>query len=309
MAINDKVGRNSPVDRDFLKKHLKNPVSRVDLITKFCRNKTVLDLGCVNHNVENTEDENWLHGHIRKVASHLIGVDYSLESCRQLNLRGYEVLHGDVTKTLDIHDKFDVIHVGNIIEHLSNFEGLFLNIRRLLKDNGEVLISTANPFYSEQYFYSAIKNDILVNPEHTCWIDPVTLNELGLRYGFNTTDVYWIKEKWFINWVILNGRKQSLDILTGKWIRYSDVTWAEKVITGVSVELVRIFFNKKYQKLLTTQKDDLGWHIYRRVVGRMFQVFWMIYSLLIVKAPINKYELYVSVLKKVGALKNGPVEN
>ncbi len=154
MINNDHTSNNSPINRHFLRKHLKNPISRVDLITNICRNKTVLDLGCVNHNVENTEDESWLHDHIRKVASRVIGIDYSFEACQQLNLRGFNIFHGDVTKPLDINDKFDVIHVGNIIEHLSNFEGLFLNIQRLLKDDGEVLISTANPFYSEQYFYS-----------------------------------------------------------------------------------------------------------------------------------------------------------
>ena len=32
----------------------------------------------------------------------------------------------------------------------------------------------SNPFYREQYFYVAFKNSLIVNPEHTCWIDPLT---------------------------------------------------------------------------------------------------------------------------------------
>ncbi len=107
----------------------------------------------------------------------------------------------------------------------------------------------------------------------------------------------------------MNGNNQSLNILTGKWNRYSEITLIEKIITKVSVVLVRTFFKKKYQKLQITQKDDVGWHIYRRVVGRMFQVFWIIYSVFIIKSPINKYELYVSALKKVSTVKIDPIVN
>ncbi len=52
----EETGRNQPgpteerMDPDILIANLRQPVSRLGLIENYCRNKTVLDLGCVNHN-------------------------------------------------------------------------------------------------------------------------------------------------------------------------------------------------------------------------------------------------------------------
>jgi 2-polyprenyl-3-methyl-5-hydroxy-6-metoxy-1,4-benzoquinol methylase len=196
---------------DLLRAHINRPVSRIEITQQYCRGKSVLDIGCVNHNIQNVDAENWQHGAIIEVATDVLGIDYLQEEVQELAQRGFRVMAADITKPIQLNERFDVIVIGHLIEHLSAFDGLMTNVRKLLKPGGHVLISTPNPFYREQYFYAAFKNSLIVNPEHTCWIDPLTLDQLARRFGLVTTDVYWIQEKWHLGWVIMNSPSRAFD--------------------------------------------------------------------------------------------------
>ena len=63
------------------------------------------------------------------------------------------------------------------------FDGFFENINRLMKDDGILILTTPNPFYRDGFFYAFFKNDILLNPEHTCWIDQKCLSQLIDRFS------------------------------------------------------------------------------------------------------------------------------
>jgi SAM-dependent methyltransferase len=288
------------MDRNTLIKNIKKPVSRFEIVARYCRGKEVLDIGCVNHNTNNTSKDHWLHQQIKSVASICVGVDYLEREVEDLKSRGYNVICADVTHSINLARKFDVIIIGNLIEHLSSFDGLFLNINRLLKDDGCVLISTANPFYSEQYFYSAFKNDIIINPEHTCWIDPVALEQLIQRYKLITQSVYWIKEKWPLSGIICNGEKKSFNILTGVWTSNSTTSFLEKILRPLLLVVFRLVFPNKAKKVLVRcgSTDKVKELLYIRFVGFCFSIFWFIYSLFIIKSRINSYELYIAVIKR-----------
>ena len=283
-----------------LKKHLKHPQSRQEIISEFCSGKVVLDIGCVQHDMSNVDSEEWLHKNVIKVAADTLGVDYLEEAVRELANRGYKIVQGDVTKPLHIDRTFDVIVVGNLIEHLSNFEGLFDNLSRLLKPEGVILISTANPFYSEQYFFSAFKNDIIVNPEHTCWIDPVTLDQLASRFAFETVEVRWVKERWLLSsGVIFHDSRHALDIYTGKWIFQSNEAWQERCFSAICKGLAPfILSQEKLNRLRRLYKNDFGRVLFIAIKGQLFGIYWNVLKLCIPISDINRSELYISILKK-----------
>jgi len=124
----------------MLRAALRRPQSRIEIVREFCRGRSVLDLGCVNHDIENSHSDNWLHKNILDVASEVIGVDYLAPEVELLRQHGYNVILGDVTQPLPLDRTFDVIVVGHLIEHLSGFDGLLTNLRRLLAPGGVVLI-------------------------------------------------------------------------------------------------------------------------------------------------------------------------
>jgi len=276
---------------------LKFPVFRAETILSYCDDKEVLDIGCVEHNIDRTRADEWVHGRIKRAAKKVIGIDYLAEEVNKLKEAGYEVVCADATKPFHIGEQFDVIVVGNLIEHLSDFPGFFSNVTEHLKENGVVLVSTANPFYMEQYFYSAFKNEIMINPEHTCWLDPVALDQLAGRFGFRTEKVYWIKEGWTLSKVICNGESKYYDVLAGKWI-IKKKGLMERVLAPVLHFPVKVLFPGKYEKMRAKYGKDLESMLYIRFIGALFYGFWSLYKRMIISAPINNHELYLSVLKR-----------
>jgi len=286
------------MDRTLLRAYLRNPMSRVEIIREFCRDKVVLDLGCVNHNIENASSEQWLHKTVVEVSREVLGVDFLVDEVEMLRQRGFQVMPGDVTQPLAVDRKFDVIVVGNLIEHLSSFDGLMSNLRRLLAPDGVVLICTANPFFREQYFYSALKNDVIVNPEHTCWIDPVTLDQLSRRFELETVEVRWIKEKWYLSWAIFNGDRQSLDIFTGRWNYCPPRPLLERMVSPCLEMAFRIPLQPSRQlRVRKRYGDDLGRFLYMKLKGVFVDIWWRLRRSVIPTSDINRYEIYMSVLK------------
>ena len=293
------------MDKRLLQAYLKTPKSRLEIIREFCRDKFVLDIGCVHHDIENADNNTWLHKAVVEVAADTLGVDYLENEVAALTQRGYKMVAGDVNKPLEIDRKFDVIVVGNLIEHLSSFEGLLNNLYRLLKTDGVVLISTANPFFREQYFYSALKNDIIVNPEHTCWIDPVTLDQLCRRFELETVEVRWVKEKWYLSDTIFNGERQSIDTFTGRWTFHRPPSLLERIISPWLVMIFRIpLVAERQLRIQKRYGDDLGRYLYLRLKGIFVDIWWWLRRIVIPTSDINRHELFMSVLKLTNNAKN-----
>jgi SAM-dependent methyltransferase len=285
------------MDTSILREYLRHPASRADIVINYCRGKDVLDIGCVHHDVENAQSDAWLHGQIVGVANSVTGVDYLEDEVNQLRKLGYNIISGDVNYALEIDGAFDVVVVGNLIEHLSNFGGLLCNIKRLLKPGGVALISTANPFYREQYFFSAIRNDIIVNPEHTCWIDPLTLEQLCSRFGLKTREVRWVAESWPLSAAIFSGKKRTLSLYTGAWQFSSRRSRLEILAAPFLLLTFRLLVRgKRRNRLIDKYGDDLDRVLYLKVGQFLFGAWWWCRRSVIPTSDINRYELFVSVL-------------
>lgn len=277
---------------------LKTPRSRRDVIIEYCAGRDVLDVGCVNHNITNTQIDGWLHGEIKKVARTLIGIDYLKDEVCALNQGGYSVVCADITKPLPLKNSFDVIVVGNLIEHLSNFEGFWENARTHLRKNGVVLISTPNPFYIEQYFFTAFKNHIIINEEHTCWIDPIALDQLARRFDFSTVEVYWVKEKWRLEKVICHGETSYFDIPSGKWqVAERRRSWVTAFGYALLRCVARVARPTRYKRMV----EKYGVYGTDAILGitaksAAFRAFWTVYKPFIKTSDINRYEQYISVI-------------
>jgi SAM-dependent methyltransferase len=237
------------INKFTLASKLKNSkaIDKESFIEEKCRDKTVLDLGCIRHSADYAlKDQNWLHKKIKAVAKKVSGVDYLPEEIEKLSRRGYDIIFGDVTKPLKIEDKFDVIVAGDLIEHLSNFEGFFTNCRNLLKPYGILIITTPNPFYSGFFHYIALKRSYLANPEHTCSIDPQCLLQLCERFGFVIDEIYFIHKSWEPGSLICENENHVYDILNGKW---TNDTISFRILRIAMAKVFNVFYPP--YKLLT----------------------------------------------------------
>ena len=207
------------MNRFELARHLKTspPIDRIFIIQDLCRGKSVLDLGCIRHSATVAlADPNWLHGKIREVAESLVGIDYIPEEVKKLCDAGFDIRCRDVTGSLMVN-KFDVIVAADLIEHLTNIDRFFTNCHKHLNDGGILIITTPNPFYADGYRYVTLKGNYLMNPEHTCWIDPYALSLLSARYGFKVVDARFITGGWKLGDVILEGEGHEYDIQNDTW--------------------------------------------------------------------------------------------
>ena len=230
-------------------------VVKEDFLQQRCHDKVVLDLGCIRHSAEFAlKDPRWLHMLIKSVSRKVVGVDYLPAEIEKLSENGFEIVYGDVTKPLNISDKFDVIVAGDLIEHLTNFEGFFENCSRLLTPEGVLILTTPNPFYAGEFHYAAFKKNYLINPEHTCWIDPQALSQLAKRFGYYIVEINFLKNSWDLSNLICETERHEYDIHNGTWQNdsisfkltrkivgtiFRPLYWCYRVITGSNSYLVR----------------------------------------------------------------------
>jgi len=156
--------------------------------TSRCRDKDVLDLGCVEHNPQNYQSKYWTHRALREVSRSLLGMDLYEPGVAYLRERGFDIIAGDATN-FQLDRTFEVIVAGDLIEHLSNMDGFLRSCRAHLRPGGRILIATPNPWYWRYTVKAALFSEVSSNPEHTCWFDPRTLRQLVNRYGMELGEV------------------------------------------------------------------------------------------------------------------------
>ncbi len=124
--------------------------SRAEFVVDCCRNKHVLDIGCVNHSGRAMDSPEWLHRRIVDVAASCLGMDYELEGIARMRDAGLAAVAADVTQpppaaVLD-DAPFDLVVAGELIEHLGAPQALLDFAREVLKPGGQLLLTTPNPF-------------------------------------------------------------------------------------------------------------------------------------------------------------------
>ncbi|OGV96713.1 hypothetical protein A2W24_04450 [Microgenomates group bacterium RBG_16_45_19] len=164
---------------------------RYQIIRDYCRGKTVLDLGCVEHSAEAEQNFlDWIHRGIKEVAKEVVGLDNAPEEVSQLNRKGYNILLGDV-ENFDLQRRFEVVVCGELIEHVNNPGLLLQNAKKHLVEDGLLIITTPNCESAMWVPYIFAKGNIPCNPTHICWYSRQTLLELCHRYDLEESDTYY----------------------------------------------------------------------------------------------------------------------
>src|SRR3989338_449685 len=105
--------------------------NRLKLIRRYVENKEVLDFGSVGSRNEEIFNE------LKKINKSIAGIDM------QKSKKNKEIVQGNA-ETHNFKRKFDVVMMGDILEHVSN-QGLLLdNARRHLKLQGILILTTPN---------------------------------------------------------------------------------------------------------------------------------------------------------------------
>lgn len=166
---------------------------KIDWIVPKVKGKKVLDLGCVRHNLAETQKEEWLHGLIAEEAREVLGVDYLQKEVDVLRSLGYNVVCANV-ETMEFPDQYEVVVAGDIIEHLNNF-GLFMKqVHKHMREDGVFLVTTPNPVNFRRFLQVCATGRVGVNGEHTCWFTEKDLVQLANRYGLEKRETAYVDD-------------------------------------------------------------------------------------------------------------------
>lgn len=147
------------------------------------KNKSILDIGVVEHTRTAVQSSTWLHRHLTQSATSCLGVDILEAEVEHLQSLGFNVICADVTRQ-PLSQTFDVIICGEILEHIEAAGAFFKSTAQMLNPDGRLVISVPNPWYINVILKSSWGTIPYVdNADHVAWFDSCTLCELGERYG------------------------------------------------------------------------------------------------------------------------------
>lgn len=152
--------------------------------------KNVLDIGVCEHDLAHMNLDGWAHGRICKVAKSCVGVDILSDLVDETNKRGYNVVCMDATSDNYLGKKFDVVNIGDVIEHVDNPVKLIKFAKRHLKKNGKIYVCTPNPYFAKTFLTLFTKGTVVANLEHVSWITPSLALEISRRAGAKFENYY-----------------------------------------------------------------------------------------------------------------------
>lgn len=161
-------------------------LKRFEALKPWIEGKRVLHIGCVEHDWQKSSRNDWIHNYIVKYSKEAIGIDILKEDVRELVKRGYRVEIADA-QNFDLNTKFDVIFSGELIEHLQDFIGFLDSCKRHMRPDSKLIITTPNSF-GVVYFIVRLFGIKFVNPEHMCWFDEQTIEQLLNRHSLEVIE-------------------------------------------------------------------------------------------------------------------------
>ncbi|MDQ3076960.1 MAG: class I SAM-dependent methyltransferase [bacterium] len=177
-------------------------------------NNVVLDIGFWGQG-KNINETNAPHVLLKQYNKTVYGIDPVSEIVDELYSRqSAEDFTFDIT--------FDSIWSLDLIEHLSN-QGLYLdNVRKYLKEDGKLIISTPNCFNFFNFTEKITKYEPTTNREHTCYYNHRTLKQLLERHGFEIIEQSYVysleySHKESFKKKILNKINRFLSFFTDKY--------------------------------------------------------------------------------------------
>ena len=178
---------------------------RDDYILKFCKDKRVLHVGCTAYPFfrEALKGDYLLHEKLSKITNQLVGIDIVKEELEVMRKRGYDARLVDARHMSDHpwNDSFDVILLADVIEHISNPGLVLAEAKKLLREEGKIVISVPNALGIIRFLKSFFRYE-QVHPDHVAYYSSGTLGTLAKTLNLDLIETGWyrfeVRDKRFI---------------------------------------------------------------------------------------------------------------
>lgn len=158
------------------------------------KGKRVLDIGICEHVIERMQSEQWKHKIIVDNAEYSLGVDIISDLVENLKKDNYNVVECDATSDVYLGELFDVVNIGDVIEHVSSPVLLIEFALRHLKQDGKIIVRTPNAYHFNYVYVNKKIGTDRSNLEHLFYILPTHALEVARRAGCNLS-AYYVQSK------------------------------------------------------------------------------------------------------------------
>lgn len=221
-------------------------VDRIDHLAELARGRRVIHVGFVDAGYQEMQESagTWLHAHLERTASALIGIDLDETGVSRAREAGYEAYVADcrdpgALRELGI-DPAELVIAGEVIEHLDDPGSFLEGLHGLVADGGTLVLTTPNAS-GLLNGAAAMAGAEINHPDHVLLFSWRTLTNLLARHGWEhlrtATFVPAVKE------APGRGLKTRLLGWAGRFVLWLERTigrlWAPFVADGLIVEAKR----------------------------------------------------------------------
>lgn len=163
------------------------------------KDKVVLDIGAAAHDEARYRTQSWKHKRIVNAANRCVGVDIIKSMVDLINNDGYDMRLCDATSDDYLGEKFDVVFLGDVIEHVTATDKLLGFAKKHLKPGGKIIVGTPNPFFINYFLRVCRRTTYVASCEHVAWISESMAFELSRRTGLELINImrpvskHWLK--------------------------------------------------------------------------------------------------------------------
>lgn len=191
---NDRKARNLVLAELLAKRRICADRDMMDYVLERIQGKRVLDIGIISHAERYITQGNWRHEAVRNAAGYCLGIDILADLVEKLKASGYNVRVADATSEEYLGELFEVVFIGDVVEHVDNPVNLLKFAKRHLAPGGAILVSTPNPFSRKFYRRFRREGTCVVNLDHMAWITPTMAMEIARRAGLELRHYHLIKK-------------------------------------------------------------------------------------------------------------------
>jgi 2-polyprenyl-3-methyl-5-hydroxy-6-metoxy-1,4-benzoquinol methylase len=160
-------------------------------------NETIVDIGCGHGGVSHS---------LIKTGHKVTGIEINKDAIKSLKDKDFQVIQADISKPLEIDDKFDIVMILDVLEHLFDPLLLLNEAKKITKEKGYIIVTV--PLYFDivdrikiLFTGSVISTDNLCygkenydkfrsyNYDHIRFFRPKEILEMGENLGLKADNI------------------------------------------------------------------------------------------------------------------------
>ena len=168
-------------------------VDRFDYLSDLATGRSVVHVGFVDAGCQTLNEQSgaWLHEHLARSATHLVGLDLDTAGVEDAQRRGYDAHVVDCRDVAAVRalalPPADLVVAGEVIEHLDDPGSFFDGIHALVAPDGLLVVTTPNA--SGLVNTAALLGNLEVNhPDHVALYTCTTLDRMLVRHAWHPVE-------------------------------------------------------------------------------------------------------------------------